>query len=606
MKWPLLLLAATSLPAQVSITLDQPMPPPEWALLERELLRANSLAMDQIAARYLDERGYLLHTPRWGTLDGPDDAIEVFYNWTLVHAMGASGSVLRNYKRAYEGHLRQYGELRTTLTKLAENGAYYKEFITQSDFFHTGEGMRALMLLALSDPNDPLLTVRMKRFAGLYMNEDPEAPNYDPVHKIIKSLWTGSKGPMLRRATTYDWVGDPVPGSFHLLHGPHGRGKLVNLNSVYEKMLAHCADYLDSVGDHPLNLASTGLAFNAYILTGEKKYRDWILEYVGAWKQRTDSNGGNIPTNIGLDGKVGGEYGGRWYKGTYGWNFTIYDGEIEQIAHRNTFSAGSWPGFANALLVSGDPGFLSTLRKQMHNLYAQKKTVNGHDMLPQMYGDPRGHKETGREVWYHWTTNLHTNRLGEIYMWSGDAADFARVPKTDWFAFLDGKDPNYPVRALRQDLDFVRRKAKDLREDDTTPDTRLADYPMGLNPAAHNALANLTLGAYLSGNIWSLHARLRYFDPVRRRAGLPEDVAALIERISADSVTVTLVNINPVEPRDVILQAGAYAEHQFTAPHNARAITVHLAPGAGGRLTLAMKRYANQPTAAFPWDLLAR
>ncbi len=604
MKWTTLLLAAAmAAPAQVRIVIDKPMAPPEWALLERELLRANSLAMDRFAERYLDDRGYLLHTPRWGTLDdGPDDAIEVFYNWTLLHAMGASDSVLRNYKRAYEGHLQQYKEVRSKRTDIAENGAYYKEFVTQSDWFHIGEGMRGLMLMALSDPSDPKLTARMKTFAGLYMNEDPEAPNYDPVNKVIKSFWTGSKGPMMRRATTYDWVGDPVPGSFHLLHGPAGHNKLVNLESVYEKMLAHCAEYLDTAGDHPLNLASTGLALNAYVLTGETKYRDWILEYVGAWKQRTDANGGNIPTNIGRDGKVGGEYGGRWYKGTYGWNFTIYDGEIDQIAHRNTFSAGSWPGFANAYLVSGDPGFLATLRKQMDNLYAQKKVINGREMIPQMFGDPRGYKETGREEWYQWTTNLHTDLLAAIYMWSGDPKDLERVPKTGWFGFLEGKDPQYPAQALRQDLEFVRRKAKDLREDQTSPDTRLADYPMLLNPAAHNALANLTMGALLTGNIWSLHARLRYFDPVLRRSGLPADVAALVEKISGDSVTVSLVNLNAVESRDVILQAGAYAEHQFTAPHNARWITVRLEPGSGDRLILGMKRYAHQPTARQPWD----
>ena len=603
MKWTTLLLtAAMAASAQVRIVIDKPMAPPEWALLERELLRANSLAMDRFAERYLDERGYLLHVPRWGTLDGPDDAIEAFHNWTLLHAMGASDSVLQNYKRAYEGHLRQYKELRTTLTKIAENGAYYKEFVTQSDWFHTGEGSRGLMLLALSDPNDPKLTIRMKRFAGLYMNEDPEAPNYDPVHKIIKSIWNGSKGPMMHRATTYDWVGDPVPGSFHLLHGPSGLRKLVNLNSVYDKMLAHCADYLDSVGDHPLNLASTGLALNAYILTGEKKYRDWILEYVGAWKQRTDANGGNIPTNIGLDGKVGGEYGGRWYKGTYGWNFTIYDGEIDQVAHRNTFSAGSWPGFANAYLVTGDPSFLATLRKQMDNLYAQKKMINGRETIPQMFGDPRGYKETGREEWYQWTTNLHTDLLEAIYMMSGDPKDLDRVPKTGWFGFLEGKDPQYPAKALRQDLEFVRRKVKEMRNDPTSPDTRLADYPMLFNPGAHDALSNLTMGALLTGNIWSLHARLRYFDPVRRRSGLPEDVAALVEKITANSVTVSLVNLNPVEARDVIVQAGAYAEHEFTAPQNARWISVRLEPGSGDRLTFGMKRYAHQPTARQPWD----
>jgi hypothetical protein len=81
MKWIILLLtAAMAAPAQVRVVIDKPATPPEWALLERELQRANSLAMDRFAERYLDDRGYLLHTPRWGTLDGPDDAIEVLYN----------------------------------------------------------------------------------------------------------------------------------------------------------------------------------------------------------------------------------------------------------------------------------------------------------------------------------------------------------------------------------------------------------------------------------------------------------------------------------------------------------------------------------------------
>ncbi|MEJ7604964.1 MAG: hypothetical protein WKF37_01540 [Bryobacteraceae bacterium] len=124
--------------ADPSITIDTPMAPPEWALLQRELLSANSKAADRFAAKYLDERGYLLHTMRWGTLDGPDDAIETFYNWTLLHALGGSNSVLQHYKKALEGHYKQYGELRTKLTRLAENGAYYKEFITQSDWFHRG------------------------------------------------------------------------------------------------------------------------------------------------------------------------------------------------------------------------------------------------------------------------------------------------------------------------------------------------------------------------------------------------------------------------------------------------------------------------------------
>ncbi len=497
--------------------------------------------------------------------------------------------------------------MRTVKTQIAKDGAYYKEFITQSDWFHTGEGMRGFMFLGLADPNDPLLLTRMKRFAGLYMNEDPEAPNYDPVNKVIKSIWTGSKGPMMHKATTYDWVGDSVPGSFHLLHGKQGRRQLVSMDSVYEKMLAHCAEYLDSVGDHPLNLASTGLALNAYMLTGERKYKDWILEYVGAWKQRTDSNGGNIPTNIGLNGKPGGEYGGRWYKGTYGWNFTIYDGEIDQVAHRNTVEAGSWPGFGNAFLVSGgDQGFVSTLRKQLDNLYAQKKVENGRTLLPQMFGDPRGHKETGREEWYDFGPNLHIPRLTEIYLWSMDRRDLARIPVEGWLAFLEGKDASYPEKALRADLEFVRSNVAEMNEDDTSADTRLADYLMGFNPAATDALSKLTLGSYLTGNIWTLHARVRYFDQARNRPGLPEDVAALVEKFDADSVTLTLVNTNAAETREVTVQAGAYAEHQFLTVNglavNGSSVRVKLAAGAGGRLECKVKRFANQPTLRLPWD----
>ncbi|MEG8054937.1 hypothetical protein QP185_20040 [Sphingomonas aerolata] len=32
------------------------------------------------------------------------------------------------------------------------------------------------------------------------------------------------------------------------------------------------------------------------------------------------------------------------------------------------------------------------------------------------------------------------------------------------------------------------------------------------------------------------------------------------------------------------------------------AVTIRLEPGAGARLSLRMRRYANRPTLAFPWD----
>lgn len=56
----------------------------------------------------------------------------------------------------------------------------------------------------------------------------------------------------------------------------------------------------------------------------------------------------------------GGEYKSQWWKDTSGWNFTVSDGELEQIARRNYFTAGSWPDFGNPLLLTGDQGYVAT------------------------------------------------------------------------------------------------------------------------------------------------------------------------------------------------------------------------------------------------------
>lgn len=65
--------------------------------------------------------------------------------------------------------------------------------------------------------------------------------------------------------------------------------------------MAHFKDYNNVVGDNPMNLSTTVLALNAYMLDHEEKYRNWALEYIDAWVGRTKANGGIIPTNIGLD-----------------------------------------------------------------------------------------------------------------------------------------------------------------------------------------------------------------------------------------------------------------------------------------------------------------
>jgi hypothetical protein len=63
-------------PMELTVRVETPLAPPGWALLERELLRANARACEEFFSRYFDDRGYLECVERWGGDDGPDDAID--------------------------------------------------------------------------------------------------------------------------------------------------------------------------------------------------------------------------------------------------------------------------------------------------------------------------------------------------------------------------------------------------------------------------------------------------------------------------------------------------------------------------------------------------
>ena len=256
-----------SLTRPTQIQIDTPVAPPHWALLEWQLVRAQTAAIREYYAKYFDERGYLRCVPRWGGDDGPDDAAENQLNWTMLHALGASDEVLDLFKQGWEGHLRQYTEAKTVEVPFARDGMYYKEFPVMFDWFHHGESYSVFNLQGLSDPYDALYQQRTRRYATFYTAEDsPDdkyagVSNYDPEHKVIRSMFNGSRGPLLRKATGLDWAGDPIEieGRFHLGHGERS----------YDEMVAHFKDYNDIVGDNPLNLGATTFALNAYALAGE-------------------------------------------------------------------------------------------------------------------------------------------------------------------------------------------------------------------------------------------------------------------------------------------------------------------------------------------------
>lgn len=107
-------------------------------------------------------------------------------------------------------------------------------------------------------------------------------------------------------------------------------------------------------------------------------------------------------------------------------------------------------------------------------------------------------------------------------------------------------------------------------------------------------------------------ASVRYFDADRRRPGPPAGVAALVEALEPDSVTVQLVNLSPEPAGELVVQAGAFGEHAVESvrvldvddqpvPVNGPWFRVQLAGSGTLRVRLAIRRFAYRPSYAFPW-----
>ena len=581
------------------LTVETAVAPPDWALLERRLIDAQSEACVEFFHKYFDERGYLRCIPRWGGDDGPDDAIENLHNWTVLHALGGPDEILELFRSGFEGHVRQYTEARTIEVPMARGGMYYREFPVSLDWFHHGEGYAPYFLYGLSDPYDPTYEKRFRRWSAMYDGSDPIAPNYDPNQRIIRSMFNGSRGPLLRKTTALDWAGDFIDvAGLNIAHGERS----------YEEMLAHFVDYTDTVGDHPLNLEATHLAFVAYSLTGEDEYRDWLLSYVDAWVERTADNDGIIPSNIGLDGSIGGECDGKWYGGCYGWGFTVIEPQSGERRHRPACYARPFYGFSHGLLMTGDLGYIDSWRGVMDKVNENARQENGETVYPHMHGD---------DGWYDFQPQPFDRGALEVWYWSMRESDRQRVADDAWVQYLAGDNDDYPRRALESEFASISHKVAGMRADTSTPDTRLSDVTMPFNPCVVGELNRLMLGGLPTGEkCHTMHCRLRYFDPDRRRAGLPLDVAALVETMSDDSVTVSLVNLSATQERTVVVQGGAYAEHTLgrvicegqsmtvdaSYGGDQAAFAVRLAPSAGTRLKIEQQRFTNRPTLLFPWD----
>ena len=336
--------------------------PPTWAVLERALLAVLDDAVLPFLEKYTREDGTLIWredgTQAWQSRDGADDFYESSYNWPLLYLLGGGDHLLTLGLRQWEAITRQ-------LTRL---GFVHNEYERGYDQFHQGESYIYFYFLCLADPTNPALLARARRFAGLYLNEDPEAPNYDAEHRLIRAPHNGSRGPrwgFVDRDPVYPWSAgmaiyglpyDDVPGiqTYDDLRDP-----------VLARRMGEVMQERMGRGDVAGNLGVTSLVTNAYLMTGDDTYRRWVVEYVDAWTERARLNGGLLPDNVGLSGKVGEYLDGKWYGGLYGWTWPHGFYNIEAAA----LVAGSC-----ALLLTGRQDYLDLPRSQLQRVLAQGET----------------------------------------------------------------------------------------------------------------------------------------------------------------------------------------------------------------------------------------
>jgi hypothetical protein len=671
---------AVEVPGITRIESNVPVAPPGWAALERRLIDTLSEAAVEYTNRYIRSGGTLI----WKTTGGAslDDLPESFYNFPLLYALGGD-------ERLREISFREYNATARQLTY--DFHILHHEFGTHGDWFHIGEGEQLFYLLALVDPTDHETVARARRFAGFYMNEDPEAPNYDPKLKLIVSPETGSLGPLFgdpAKASPYAWSKGMATYGIPLEDLP-GITSMEDLKDP-EKAMRMGRAMAERIyrGDVATNLAATALMANAYLLTGDRKYSDWIKGYVDTWLERTRQNGGITPDNVGLSGKVGEYQNGKWWGGLYGWHWPhgYYSvGMALQIAG------------ASAMLVSGgDPHYLELPRSNMDRIISMGKNVNGSFLVPYKKGDHGWYgfqpidRSLPASLWFisqdpadyqrleklrlastvDWHIATHSPYPNYGYQtlpekreecWNCDVEGLAdwnivanirnkedRSHEGPWLRFLAGANPDYPEKILTESFGQVAWKMDQIRrnvfllEYDSRGTTKIdpskakltelyEHHWQTINPVTTEALVQLTLGApQLIYNGGLLHTTVRYFDPAKGRPGLPQDVAALVTKVEADRAVLQLVNLNPFEPREVIVQAGSFGEHQFTRVKyqvrtdpepiqpdhfarpdfrfedrfvdvNRKFFAVRLPPGTGLTLDMGMKRFVNQPTYAFPW-----
>ena len=633
----------------VDITASVPLlEPPGWAVAERELFDLLDRAWRRFARDFTGPDGRLNYRYALTSRDGVDDFYEAFFNWPQLYLLGGADDLLAEAERHWEGLTAQLTEL----------GMLSDEYERGYDWFHQGESLLLLYFLTMANP--ARWTERAVRFAELYV--DPARGNYDPVRRIIRRPHNGSDPERagLFDGTHYPWIGREEKSYGFPLDWLLPAGAPVPERDQDPRLTDEMTARM-GVGDTAVNLAAAGLVMNAWMLTGDHRYQNWIEQYVGAWRERADANGGIMPDNTGPDGVVGSLLGGRWYGGHYGWSWP-----------HGWYSVGSAAAVAAlaAATVTGDDGYLDLVRPAMDALIAHGKVMaftESDSSIPSKWYPQLGpavtvptllvpfrHSDRGwfdynpmltavpMALWHHGGDPADRQRLEELreqagYDWRTVRSFRSKEEaghEEPWFAFLAGDNPDYPEKVLAAAQAQARHRLARMR---AYRDIDISEADIHVwqqcNPVVTEALVQLTWGGpQVIYNGGLQQARVRYYDADRRRPGLPPSVAALVSSIDPAATVIDLVNLDPERDFRVIVQAGAFAEHTiedvrhtacedgswlgdlYDYGHGEPAVverrtevgapwlTVHLPASTRVRLTFRLALRTRKPSYASPFD----
>jgi hypothetical protein len=617
--------------------------PPYWALAQRSLFTLLDQGWRRFQEAYTGPDGSLTYDAGLSSRDGADDFLESFFNWPQLYLLGGADDLLEQSARHWHA----------VAAQLTDLGMYRDEFEIGYDWFHQGESLLFFYGLTMADP--ARWRERAMRFADLYV--DPAHGNYDADRRIVKAPHNGAGGARagVSDSPSYPWLqreadqyGYPLDWMVSEAPAPADDPRL---GAEMQQRLGR--------GDAAGNLAIGGLVLNAYLVSGEQRYADWLAAYIGAWVERAGANGGLVPDNVGLDGQVGSQLDGRWYGGHYGWSWPHGAYSVAQSV---------LVGAMSAALATGDDSYLALPRQLLDRLIAEGRRLAFTDSDSSIPGRWHAHLGPAAEVetllvpyrhsdkgWFDWNP-VQASVPVALWHHTGDPADRERLdalraasgydwsqvrPFRDkeeagheepWYEYLAGRNPDFPAKILAAAHAEARRRLALLEEHAGRPipeeDIHLWQ---NVNPVVTEALTMLTWGGpQVVYNGGYAQARLRHYDADTRRPGLPPEVAALVSSIDPAATVVTLVNLSGTSTKTVTVQAGAFAEHDFASVSYDRAapgwtgghyeylshevsvsqdradgdgpwITVVLPPGTQITVTAELRTRVRPPSFRTPW-----